>query len=79
MLREIAATFRLSAAARAAPPLAVAIAIVLGGALLAGCGIKGALKLPPPATTTMPAAAQAPPPATAEPAPAAEAPPPAKP
>ena len=71
MLREFAATLRTFAVARATPPVAAAIAILVGGALVAGCGIKGPLKLPPPAATPAPEAARpAPPadPATAKPA-----------
>ena len=56
MLREIAATFRTFALGRATPPVAVAFAMLVGGALVAGCGIKGPLKLPPRAATTAPAA-----------------------
>jgi predicted small lipoprotein YifL len=59
MLREFAANPR---------PLAAAAVILLAAAMLAGCGIKGPLKLPPPAT---PAAT---PPAAASPAPAPAAP-----
>jgi predicted small lipoprotein YifL len=56
MLREFAANPR---------PLAAVAAILLAAAMLAGCGIKGPLKLPP---APAPAAT---PPAAASPAPAA--------
>jgi predicted small lipoprotein YifL len=58
MLREIAATLRRPAPIRAALPIAVVAAMLAGSALLAGCGIKGALKLPPPAASTKPDASQ---------------------
>jgi predicted small lipoprotein YifL len=58
MLREIAASPR---------PLAAAAAIVIAATMLAGCGIKGPLKLPP-------AAAPAATPVAAPGAPAASAP-----
>jgi len=81
MLREFSATLRLLAVVRAALPAAAALAVLL----VAGCGIKGALRLPPaavpaapvPAASTAPAAQAAPvPPAetvpAAGPAPAAK-------
>lgn len=77
MLREFSATLRLLAVVRAALPAAAALAVLL----VAGCGIKGALRLPPaavPAASTAPAAQAAPVP-PAEPAPAAIPAPSAKP
>lgn len=73
MLREIAATLRTFAVARATPPVAAAFALLLAGALVAGCGIKGPLKPPPPAAASAPSTA-APPrsAAPAAPAPAAD-------
>ena len=61
MLREFAANPR---------PLAAVAAILLAAAVLAGCGIKGPLKLPP----APPPAPAATPPAAASPAPAPAAP-----
>jgi len=70
MLREFAATLRSLAVAGAALPVAGALALLLVAAPLAGCGIKGPLRLPPPAATA-PATPAAPAPET----PAAAAPP----
>ena len=78
MLREIVATLRTFAAVRATPPVAAALVILLGGALVAGCGIKGPLKPLPPAAA--PSAAGAPKPAApTEPAAAGEPAAPVKP
>lgn len=88
MLREFAATLRRLAVAGATPPAAATFALLLVAAPLAGCGIKGPLRLPPPAAA--PAAPAAPdatvapaastPPATPKPAaPAADPAAPAKP
>ena len=54
MLRQFAATLRAFTTARVTPSYAAAAAVLLLGALLAGCGIKGPLKLPPPATPATP-------------------------
>ena len=76
MLREFAATLRRLAVAGAAPSAAGALALLLAAAPLAGCGIKGPLRLPPPAAA--PAAPAAPAasttPTTPEVKPAATAP-----
>ena len=75
MLREITATLRALTTVRVARPVATALTIVLAGALVAGCGIKGPLKPPVPAATTpsTPAAEKpANPDAKPAPAPAAE-------
>jgi hypothetical protein len=58
MLREIAATLRTFALVRTTLPVAVAFAMLLGGTLVAGCGIKGALKPPPAATPSATEAAK---------------------
>jgi predicted small lipoprotein YifL len=82
MLREITATIRTRATVVSARAVATVVTIVLAGALIAGCGIKGPLKLPPPAATPSGPATDkaAAPGATTAPAPAAEpALPPAKP
>jgi predicted small lipoprotein YifL len=70
MLREFAATVRLDPAARARRPAAAAFAVLAAVALLAGCGIKGPLKLPPAPASSKPATANP----TPSPAPAPEAP-----
>ncbi len=69
MLREFSATLRLPAVVRAALPAAAALTILL----VAGCGIKGALRPPPAPAPSAPAAAaaQVAPAPPAEPAPAA--------
>ena len=75
MLREITATLRALTTVRAARPVATAFTIVLAGALVAGCGIKGPLKPPVPAATTPPTPAPeraVVPDSTAAPAPTAE-------
>jgi len=79
MLRETAATPHPIAAARARRG-AAAVAVALLAASLAGCGIKGALRLPPPpeknaaadkpATAEKPAAERAATPAAGAAAPA---------
>jgi len=82
MLREITAPLRTLVTARAAPPVATAFTFLLAGALVAGCGIKGPLKPPPPTTATPSTPApekSAVPAATAEPVPAAESAAPVKP
>ena len=81
MLREFAATLRRLAVVRATPPAAAAFALLLVAAPLAGCGIKGPLKLPPPPAATATPAAPAPEKSAAPgaPAPAADPAAPAKP
>jgi predicted small lipoprotein YifL len=76
MLREISATLRPLGTIQAIRPVAAAFTILMAGALFAGCGIKGPLKLPPPATpapaTSAPEKPASVPAATTTPAPAAE-------
>ena len=83
MLREFAATLRAFATARATPSYAAAFAVLLLGAMLAGCGIKGPLKLPPPTTPSTTPSTSTPTkpgaPAPTEPAPPIEPPASAKP
>ena len=84
MLREIIATIRIRATVVSARAVTMVVTIVIAGALIAGCGIKGPLKLPPPAATpSVPATDKPAVPGTAPaPAPAAAAEPavpPAKP
>ena len=61
------ATRRAVTPARRRAPLFSAAAILLGGAMLFGCGIKGPLR-PPPTAASAPAAAPAAPAAAAAPA-----------
>jgi len=72
MLREFAATLRSLAVAGAALPAAGALALLLVAAPLAGCGIKGPLRLPPPAAAAPAAPAPETPAAAAPPAPATD-------
>jgi predicted small lipoprotein YifL len=76
MLREIAATVRLRAAAHASRRVTAACAIFAAAVLLAGCGIKGPLKPPPAAAPSEPAAVK---PAPDHPAPDTEGAKPEKP
>jgi hypothetical protein len=69
MLREISATARTHTTGPAGSPRAAIAAFLFASIALGGCGIKGALKLPPaPATAAPPAVAPA------APAPPASAP-----